>query len=73
MWEMAIGALSTDRQWMGWVISFARKECYRTRTCYASKNNPYPILKPEDIFENLGVQGGFGVANLVSLFALIPG
>jgi hypothetical protein len=39
---------------------------------FASKNNPYAVVRPEQIFERLGVQGGFSVANLVSLFALIP-
>jgi hypothetical protein len=42
IWEMAIGALLTDRQWMGWVLSFAMNQCYGTKTCFASKNNPYP-------------------------------
>jgi hypothetical protein len=31
MWEMAIGALSTDMQWMGWVPTFVAKQCYETK------------------------------------------
>ncbi len=31
------------------------------------------LLSVKDIFESIGVKGGFCVANLVSLFALIPG
>ena len=31
------------------------------------------VLRVEEMFEKLGVQGGFSVANLVSLFALVPG
>jgi hypothetical protein len=64
MWEMAIDALSTDRQWMGWVLSFATNRCYGTRTCFISKNNPYAVLRVKDIFESIGVQGGFCVETL---------
>jgi hypothetical protein len=30
-------------------------------------------LRPDQIFEKLGEQGGFGVVNIVSLFVQIPG
>jgi hypothetical protein len=73
MWEMAIEGLSTNRQWMGWVLSFATNQGYSTKACFESKNNPYPVLRVQEIFETLGVQSGFSVANLVSLFALVPG
>ena len=73
MWAMANSALSTDRQWMGWILSFATSQCYSTRACVVRKYNPYPVLKAEEIFERIGALGRFCVANLVSLFTLIPG
>jgi predicted GIY-YIG superfamily endonuclease len=72
MWAMANDALSTDRQWMGWVLAFAANTCYSTKTCFGSKSSPYTVLKAEEIFEKLGHLGGFCVTNLVSLFSLIP-
>lgn len=73
MWAMAVDALSMDQQWMGWILSFATNHCYATKTCFATKNNPYAVLKPEEIFEKLGALHGFCVTNLVSLFTEIPG
>jgi hypothetical protein len=43
------------------------------KTCCATKNSPYPLLKPDEIFQKLGVLGGFSVANLKSLFSMISG
>jgi hypothetical protein len=37
MWEMANDGLSTDIQWIGWVLTFVAKKCYETKTCFTSK------------------------------------
>jgi hypothetical protein len=41
LWELAIDALSSDRQWMGWILSLVSDKCYGTKTCLATKNNPF--------------------------------
>jgi hypothetical protein len=72
LWEMAIDALSSDRQWMGWILSFVSDKCYGSKTCMATKNNPFFVQRLDQIFERLGELGDFGVANIVALFVQIP-
>jgi len=72
LWEMAIDALTSDRQWMGWILSFVSDKCYGSKTCIATKNNPFVVQRLDQIFERLGEHGDFSIANIVALFVQIP-
>jgi predicted GIY-YIG superfamily endonuclease len=72
LWELAIHALSSDRQWMGWILSFVSDKCYGTKTCVPTKNNPFVAQRLDQVLERLGEHVDFCVANMVALFVQIP-